>query len=228
MAFLDFKAQTLKFHPTIFPRVMAIFGVTHVLSPYPQNGVALPLAGRAGHAYIYRVPNAARVRFVAAARAVANENEGLNRLVADDFDPDGEVVVHDVARCDAASNDRGSRGKLRARHRARDHLARGRAGARHRCRRVARRIPAPCRHLLPGLVRGGRRPPGAGVSRQPDRCARCHVPRGHHDRPLSSTIRQGSSRGLQITMLSVSLLILWLAVAAYADRRRTGAMVASA
>ena len=51
MAFLDFKAQTLKFHPTIFPRVMAIFGVTHVLSPYPQNGVALPLAGRAGHAY---------------------------------------------------------------------------------------------------------------------------------------------------------------------------------
>ena len=97
MAFLDFKAQTLKFHPTIFPRVMSIFGVTHLLSPYPQNSAALPLAGRTDHAYVYRVPNTARVRFVSAARAVANENEALNRLVADDFDPDREVVVHDVS-----------------------------------------------------------------------------------------------------------------------------------
>ena len=226
MAFLDFKAQTLKFHPTIFPRVMAIFGVTHVLSPYPQNGVALPLAGRAGHAYVYRVPNAARVRFVAAARAVANENEGLNRLVADDFDPDGEVVLHDVSDATlhptiaevAASSER----------------AIGRATISHE---DAQEILIDADASRDGfLLLADTYYPGwfAEVDGRPAPVYRANlmlravpVPRGHHivrfvyDPP-------GLITGLQITMLSVSLLILWLAVAAYADRRRAGSMVASA
>jgi hypothetical protein len=225
MAFLDFTAQTLKFHPTVFPRVMSIFGVTHVLSPYPQNGVALPLAGRTDHAYVYRVPNTARVRFAAAARAVSSENEGVNRLVADDFDPDREVVVHDVADApphptvaDTAANAARATGRATIAHEDAQELIIDADASQDGFLLVADTY-------YPGW--------SAEIDGRPAPIYRANLmlravplPRGHH------TVRfvydpPGLITGLQITMLSVSLLTLWLAVAAYADRRSASA-VASA
>ncbi|HEY7284299.1 MAG TPA: YfhO family protein [Vicinamibacterales bacterium] len=217
MAFLDFKARTLNFHRTLFPRVMGLFGVTHVLSPYPQNGNALPLAGRTDHAYIYRVPHAARVRFVAAARAVANDAEGVKRLLADDFDPDREVVVHDTA--DAPPHptiaEAGANGER----------ATGRATIVHE---EARELVVDADASQDGfLLLADTYYPGwfVEIDGRPAPMYRANlmlraVPlsRGHHavrfvyDPP-------GLITGLQITMLSVSLLVLWLAVAAYIDRR---------
>ena len=226
MAFLDFKAQTLTFHPTIFPRVMSIFGVTHLLSPYPQTSAALPLAGRTDHAYVYRVPNTARVRFVSAARAVSSENEALNRLVADDFDPDREVVVHDVADAppyptvaQAAANSERATGRATIAHEEAQELVIDADASQDGFLLVADTY-------YPGWF--------AEVDGRPAPIYRANLmlravplPRGHH------TVRfvydpPGLITGLQITMLSVSLLVLWLAVAAYADRRSANTVVASA
>jgi len=80
-----------------FVNVMRTFGVTHVLSPYPQKGAALSLLREDPGALVYRVDGAARARFVGAARAVASEQEAATRLVDVQFDPDREVLLHDVA-----------------------------------------------------------------------------------------------------------------------------------
>jgi len=225
MAYLDFKTQALKFHPTIFPRVMATFGVTHVLSPYPQNGAGLPLAGRTDHAFIYRVPNAARVRFVAAARAVATDAEGVNRLVADDFDPDREVVVHDTADApphptiaEAATNGDRATGHASIVHEEAQKLVIDADASQDGFLLLADTY-------YPGwFVEVDGRP--APIYRANLMLRAVPLSRGHHavrfvyDPP-------GLITGLQITMLAVSLLVLWLAVAAYVDRRHVDAVGAS-
>jgi hypothetical protein len=92
----DINAGVLKVHP-LFGTVMKTYGVTHVLSPYPQQGSALPFAGRAGSAYVYRVNDARRVRFVRGGRAVTSDSEAVNYLLGGQFDPDREVLLHDAS-----------------------------------------------------------------------------------------------------------------------------------
>jgi hypothetical protein len=91
----DFDAATLRTHPSL-PKVLAAYGVTHMLSPYPQQGSSLQLIAHEGAAYIYRVDGAARVRFVPAARHVKTDRDALARLIAADFDPDREILLHDA------------------------------------------------------------------------------------------------------------------------------------
>jgi hypothetical protein len=92
---LDFRAQELLVHPR-FPNFLRTYGVTQVISPYPQRGTLLPFVGRAGRAYVYRVEDAQRARFVAAARVVADDTQAIAMLLAADFDPNREIVLHDA------------------------------------------------------------------------------------------------------------------------------------
>jgi hypothetical protein len=92
---VDIEKRTLRLEPSIVPLLRA-YGVTHVLTGYPQQGAALGDARRAGHAYVYRVDGAARVRFVRAARVVRTEREAAERLLQPQFDPDREILLHEV------------------------------------------------------------------------------------------------------------------------------------
>jgi hypothetical protein len=98
------KDQTFHVRPQ-FSRVMGAYGVSHVLSPYPAEGAPLPLVHHAGHAFIYRVEGAARVRFVPAARHVSSNQEAAARMLDGSFDPDREVLLHDAARTVASTAD---------------------------------------------------------------------------------------------------------------------------
>jgi len=96
LAYLDFKTGLLRVHPRL-PNVLRTYGVTHVLSPYPQQEQTLPFMQRAGNAYIYRVPDAKRVRFVRGAVVVASEREAAERLLNPRFDPNREILLSDTA-----------------------------------------------------------------------------------------------------------------------------------
>jgi hypothetical protein len=91
----DFRAQELRVHPRL-ANFLRTYGVTHLLSPFPQSATVLPFAGRAGSAYVYRVEDAARARFVANAVYVTDDKQAVATLLAADFDPNRHIVVHDA------------------------------------------------------------------------------------------------------------------------------------
>lgn len=101
LASLDVQNKALLVEPA-FSTVMRTYGVTHVLSPYPQKGNALSLLQEDPGALVYRVDGAARARFVGAGRAVVSEQEAATRLLDAQFDPDREVLLHDAAAVPAA------------------------------------------------------------------------------------------------------------------------------
>jgi hypothetical protein len=217
MAYLDFDAKLLKYHP-VFPRFLRTFGVTHVLSPYPQQNESLPLVQHAGHAYIYRVDGASRVRFVSGGRAVRTEQEGIARLLAPDFDPDREIVLHD-APFSAARPAVGEAADLSPPARpARTSVTR------ENSREVVidTEVPQDGFLLLADTFYPGW---SAQVDGRPVPIYRANVmvrgiqlPKGRHEVRFSYD-PPGFAVGLRITLLSLSLLGLWTAVAVYVDRR---------
>jgi hypothetical protein len=225
MAYIDFNAETLKYHP-LFPRMMRTYGVTHVLSPYPQQGGSLSLVSQAGHAYVYRVDGAARVRFVSAARAVQTDQEGITRLLAPDFDPDREIILHDVPE-------------------GAPHPVVGEAGTEPSSATPGRAVVTredPLEILIDAeaprdgfLLLADTFYPGwaAQVDGKFVPLYRANVmlrgiqlPKGHHEVRFTYD-PPGFVTGLQITMLSLSLLLLWVACAAYAERRSAGSTTGS-
>jgi Bacterial membrane protein YfhO len=74
-------------------RLLGMYGVTHVLSPYPGSDPALTLVARESNAYVYRVEGAARVRLVPAARRMASDADATRRLREATFDPDREILL---------------------------------------------------------------------------------------------------------------------------------------
>ena len=90
----DFRTSTLRARPNL-PAMLAAYGVTHMISSYPVDGVQMPFAGRAGQAYVYRVDGAARVRIVAAARH-QGDADAAKRLLDPAFDVGREVLLHDA------------------------------------------------------------------------------------------------------------------------------------
>ena len=95
LAYLDFNTQTLRVH-SAFANVMSTYGVSHVLSPFPQQESSLAQIGHDQNAFVYRIDGAARVRFVRAARAIKTDQEAVTRLLDAGFDPDGEILLHDA------------------------------------------------------------------------------------------------------------------------------------
>jgi hypothetical protein len=77
-------------------KLLGMYGVTHVLSPYAGSDPALTLVAREPHAYVYRVAGAARVRLVRAARRMASDAHVTRRLREPTFDPDREILLLDA------------------------------------------------------------------------------------------------------------------------------------
>jgi hypothetical protein len=221
----NFAGGTLKIRPAL-GNVLRTFGVTHMLSPYPVEGVDMPLAGHEGSAHIYRVDGAARVRFVRAARHVRSDEEAAARLIDVTFDPDREVLLHDAPETVGPTAEEAE---------GRDQIA-TRASAvitSEDSRQLAIEADAPENGFLlladtfyPGWIA---ELDGAPVSiyRANLSVRAVQLPKGRH------TIRfvyrgQAFYRGLQITLLAVSILLLWVGAAAYFNRFVGGNGMASA
>jgi Bacterial membrane protein YfhO len=211
----DFDAGAFKVHP-LFSTVLKTYGVTHVLSAYPQQGSALPFVSRAGNAYIYRVDGAERVRFVRSASIVKSNNDAVSHLLGGSFDPDREVLLHDAPDSaalplvdgDAAARTSSSRPVI-AHEDAREMV-------------VTAEAPQDGYLLVADTFYPGWT---ARVDGTPTPVYRADLsvravplPRGRHEIRFSYD-PPGFRRGAWITLLSVSTLLLWIGGAAYADRR---------
>ena len=95
LAYVDFEAQTLRVHPAL-TKFLSMYGVSHVLSPFPQEEATFALVSHDAAAYVYRVDGAARVRFVRAARHVITDQQTARRLLDSSFDPDREILLSDA------------------------------------------------------------------------------------------------------------------------------------
>jgi hypothetical protein len=216
LAVLDFGTQTLRVHPA-FAKVLRTYGVTHVLSPFPQQDATFPLVSDAGNAYVYRVHGAARVRFVPEARLVKTNHAAITRLFETDFDPDRELLLHDAP--DAVNPDMEDGGETVERS------AVGRAVVlREDSRELVIEAEAPQDGFLmladtfyPGWT--------AHVDGVPTPVYRANVAvrairlaKGRHEVRFTFEA-PGFMRGLQITLLALSILLLWAGAAVYAERR---------
>ena len=221
LAGYDSDAKLLRIHPA-FPNILKMYGVSHVLSPYPQQGTMLQLVGHDGHAYVYRVPGAARVRVVRAARHVTTDRRrpasARFPLRSRSRDP-----AERRARRDPPDRRRDRRGERPARRRPAGPSSRVRTPARARDRRRgAGRTVSSCSPTR--SIRAGPRQWTARARRSTapiTPCAASSCRKGRHEVRFTYEA-PGYIRGLQITLLSLSLLLLWAGGAAYAGRRTLG------
>ncbi len=215
LAHPDFELGVLRMHPA-FPRVLRTYGVTHVLSPFPQEQSTLPFVSHDGNAYVYRVDGSARVRFVRAARPVANDRDAAGRLLAADFDPDREIVLHDAPAA-IQPNVATSEGSGSA--------AAGRAAITHEdARELVIEADAPQDGFLlvadtfyPGWtaqVDGNATP----IYRANISVRGIQLPKGRHEIRFRYEA-PGFVRGLWISLAAISTLLAWAGAAVYTDRR---------
>ena len=220
LASLDFRTQELLVHPR-FANFLRTYGVTHVLSPFPQRGTLLPFAGRAGWAYVYRVDDAQRVRFVSTAHVVADDKEAVKTLLAEDFDPGRAIVLHDApAALGAAHEGTTAAGPGHAAITSEDPDG------------LAITVTAPADGFLlvadtfyPGWT--------ATVDGTPTPVYRANisvrgiqVPAGTHNVRFVYDA-PGLAQGLRITLVALTLLLVWLGTAAYVGRRTGGSVIAA-
>jgi hypothetical protein len=221
MSSLDFDARTLRVNPAL-ARVLRTYGVSHVLSPFPQQESAFALVSHDRNAYVYRVDGSARVRFVRAAHHVKTNDEAGRRLLDVSFDPDREILLHEAPDSVYPSvgevNDAPSNA-------APSNIALSRpVVTREDSRQLVIEAEAPEDGFLlladtfyPGWT--------AQVDRTPTPIYRANIsvrgiqlPKGRHEVRFTFGA-PGFARGLQITLLAVSILLLWAGGAAYVDRR---------
>ncbi|HVO22901.1 MAG TPA: hypothetical protein VMW56_04665, partial [Candidatus Margulisiibacteriota bacterium] len=214
LAHVDFARQTLQLHPAL-ANVLRTYGVSHLLSVYPVDGAGLPLVSHEKVAYIYRVDGAARARFVRAARHVKSDEEAAARLVDSTFNPDREVLLHEapetVGPTVGASTAEGVTA-ARVVITSEDSSQLG----------VEANAPEDGFLLLadtfyPGWIAELDGTP-VPIYRANLSVRAIQLPKGRHDIRFSYGA-PGFFRGLRITLLAVSTLLLWLGTAAYRDRR---------
>ena len=207
---LDANQQVLLLHPGM-AGILKAYGVTHVLSPYPQRGAALPYVGRDGNTFVYRVDGAARARFVRAARYVDTDAEAGARLLEGTFDPDAEILLHDVTDRPAAPDPLPL---------AATPAAAPAAVIRESQRDIVIAVEAPHDGFLlladtyyPGWT--------ATVDGAPTPVIRANlsvrgvrIPRGRHEVRFAYEA-SGVTRGLQITSFAIALLLVWTGIAGY-------------
>jgi hypothetical protein len=219
LARYDYDAKTLQLH-SAFPNVLKMYGVTHVLSPYPQQGTAFQLAGYDGRAYVYTVAGASRVRFVRAARHVTTDQETARRLLDFSFDPDREILLRDAPDSVHPTVDEIGEAAPGA--------GAARAAVTHEDSRelvVETEAPADGFLLLADTFYPGWT---AAVDGTPTPIYRANhsvrgiqLPKGRHEVRFTYQA-PGFARGLQITLVAVSTLLFWAGGAAYASRRLSG------
>jgi hypothetical protein len=221
MSSLDFDARSLRVHPAL-PRVLSTYGVSHVLSPFPEQEAAFVLVSHAGNAYVYRVDGSARVRFVRAARHVTSDDEAGKRLLNASFDPDREILLHEAPDSVHPSIDEIDDRRANV---APSNIALPRQVVTEEdSRQMVIEAEAPADGFLlladtyyPGWT--------AQVDGNPTPIYRANLSvrgiqlaKGRHQVRFTFD-PPGFTRGLQITLLSVSILLLWACGAVYADRR---------
>lgn len=211
-AFVEHHGAALSIKPG-FVNMLRTYGITHVLSPYPGQDPRLTPLAHESDSYVYRVEGAARVRVVRAARRVPTEAHAVRRLREPAFDPDREILlqgapdsIHPVVEDTAdGATDREP----------------GRAAVTHEDARtlvVDAVAPQDGFLLLADMFYPGWRAEVDGV---PTPIYRANVsvrgialPKGQHT--VRFTYDPASFfRGLQITLIAVSALLLWFGVAAY-------------
>jgi len=213
MAFLtglDANRGVVKVAP-ILPNVLRGFGVTHLLSPHPIEGVSLPLVAQTQDAYAYRIDGASRVRVVTAVRYVANDNEAVRRLVDPSFNPDREVILDDARRPEEVSD-----------------VAAATAGRASIVEEDARHLSIAADVAQDGyLVVADTFYPGwsAEIDGTPSPIYRANlairavpIRRGHHQVRFEYEM-PGLVRGAQLSLAGLSMLLLWFAASIYAGRR---------
>jgi len=213
MAFLtglDTARHTVKIAP-ILPNVVRGFGVTHLLSPEPIEGASLPLVVHFPDAYAYRIDNASRVRVVGSAEYVANDTAAVRRLVDPAFDPDRSVILDDVMPPEGAGTG-----------------ARGSAGRAAIVTEDARHLTIETDATQDGyLVVADTFYPGwsAEVDGVATPIYRANlairavpVARGHHQVRFEYEM-PGLVRGAQLSLVGLSMLLIWIAGATYSGRR---------
>jgi hypothetical protein len=89
---LDFDQQRLRVHPALV-NILRAYGVTHILSPFPEADGRLELEAQEPHAFVYRVRGAARARFVRSASVVATDADAARRMLDPSFDPNREILL---------------------------------------------------------------------------------------------------------------------------------------
>ena len=221
---LDFKSRALRVRRQ-FGKVLGTYGVSHVLSPFPQQEAAFALVSHDRNVYVYRVDGAARVRFVRAARLVKTDQEAVTRLTDPAFDPDREIMLHEapdsvqpvVADAAEASAHTAAGGSTP--------LTAGRAVVTHEDSGqvlIEAETPEDGFLLLADTFYPGWT---AHVDGQSTPIYRANVsvrgirlPKGRHEVRFAYGA-PGFWRGLQITLVAVSTLLFWVAGAGYMDRR---------
>jgi hypothetical protein len=214
----DFEAGVLRVNTALAAKLFGAYGVSHVLSPFPQQGAAFALVSHGKNAYVYRVDGAARVRFVRAARHVKTDQEAVTRLLDAGFDPDREILLHEAP-------DSAGPGVEDAKD-VSTHTAASRPVVTHEdTRQLVIEAEAPEDGFLlladtfyPGWT--------ARVDGTPTPVYRANLsvrgiqlPKGRHEVRFGYD-PPGFARGMQITLLAVSTLLIWVGGAAYLDRRR--------
>ena len=221
-AYQEFGTESLIIRPP-FVTLMRTFGITHVLGPYPardpehnpERHPAFQLLAREPNAYIYKVEGAARVRVVQAARRTPAESRALARLRDLNFDPDQRDPAARSRRTPyvrpsiEAATGRAGRGSG-----PRDHHARG-VHASSSSTRLRPRTASFCSPTC--SIQGGTRRWTACRPRSiaPISSLRgIALPRGQH------TVRFWYEpapffRGLWISLIALSALIVWFGAAAY-------------
>ena len=211
---LDTQKETLRLHPGMAAMLKG-YGVTHVLSAYPQHGAALSFVGRDANTFVYRVDGAARARFVRAARFVRNDAEAGARLLDGTFDPDAEILLHDAVDVPAAAPDAAPAlptGTGRA------------AVVRESQREIVIEAEAPQDGYLlladtyyPGwtaLVDGRPTP----LYRANLSVRGIRLPQGRHEVRFTYEA-PGVALGLRITAIALGILVLWAVLGLYAGTR---------
>ena len=214
MAFLtglDGTRHGVKIAP-VLPNVLRGFGVTHLLSPKPIEGASLPLVAQLPDVYAYRIERASRVRIVASARYVANDNEAVRRLVDPSFDPDREVILDDAIQQEGMVNEASAAAAGRATIASEDarHLTVDADASQDGYLVVADTF-------YPGWsveVDGAAAP----IYRANLAIRAVPLKRGHHQVRFEYEM-PGLVRGAQVSLAGFSMLLLGIAGAAYAERR---------
>jgi len=207
----DFNRLEMRVDPRL-PTFLRTYGVTHMLTPFPLSADILPFAGRAGQAYVYRVEGSARVRFVSGARVVTDDSQAVAALLAADFDPAREIVLHDAPADFGMSRPAASPGASQAAIVAEDQ------------RGLTVRVTAPTDGFL--LVADTLYPGwSASLDGHPAPLYRANlavrgvpVPAGSHEVRFAYE-PPGLVQGARISALALAALLIWAGAAAYAARR---------
>jgi hypothetical protein len=204
--------------------VLKTYGVSHVLSPFPQHEASFTLVSGEKHAYVYRVEGATRTRFVRSARRVSSDQETVTRLLDPGFDPDREILLAEAPLTIGPALDEAAGPASAAAGESTSSATGSASVTRENSDELLIDAEAPANGYLlladtfyPGWtasVDGTATP----IYRANLSVRGIELPKGRHQVRFVYEA-PGFWTGLRITLLALSALVIWAGVAVYLDRR---------